>query len=119
MHTRFVILSTHSLFVEGVASRLRQYPQRVDVLFVDPQQPDYIAQIKKIQPDALLLHAADTEQFQCQLLCDLLMALPNVMIIHLGAQQKDIHIVTSTQRSINEVRDIIDLIEHSTGILGL
>lgn len=119
MQTRVVILSAHSLFVEGVASRLRQYPQRVDVQFVDPQQPDYIAQLKKIRPAAIVVHAADTDTNQNRLLCDLLMALSNVTIIRLEAQDKETQIVTSTQQTITEVRDIIAIAEQSTRMLGL
>ena len=95
MQMPFVILSNHSLFAEGVASRLREYPQRVDVSFVDPQQPDYVEQIKVIRPAAILVDAADTDNTQCCLLCDLLMSFSNVTIIRLAAQRKDIQIITS------------------------
>jgi DNA-binding NarL/FixJ family response regulator len=114
VQARIVILSGHSLFTEGVASRLRQYPQRVDVLFFDPQHPDYIDRIQKIRPAAVILDAADTDNSQCCLLCDLLIALPNLMIVRLEAQKPDIQIVKSSHYHIDEVRDIIDIIEQIT-----
>ena len=116
--TRLVILSNHSLFAEGVASRLLQYPERVDFRFVDPQQADYLEQIQKIRPSAVILDAADTDSNQCCTICDLLMALVNVTIIRLEAQSKDIQIVTSSQYPLNEVRDIIDIVERSPHTLG-
>ena len=114
MLTQIVILSGHSLFTEGVASRLRQYPQRVDVLFVDPQQSDYLDQIKEIRPTAVIINAADTDNSQCCVLCDLIMAMPNLKIVRLEVQKPDIQIVNSSQYQINEARDIIDILEQTT-----
>jgi len=116
---RLVILSNHSLFAEGVASRLLQYPERVDFRFVDPQQAEYLEQIKEICPSAVIIDAADTEPTQRCLLCDLLKALANVTIIRLEVQQKDIQVVTSSQHPLTEVRDILDIIEQSHQMLGL
>ena len=117
MQNRVVILSCHSLFIEGVASRLREYPQRVDVHFVDHQQPDYIAQINAIQPVAIVVDAAITDNSRCCLLCDLLMSFSNVKIICLEAQQTDIQIVTSVLHPLNEVRDLIEIVEQSPRML--
>jgi len=119
MQNRIVILSGHSLFAEGVASRLRQYPQRVDVRFVDPQQLDYVDQITSIQPSAVIVDAADTYTTQCCVLCDLLSALENVTIVRLEAQQKDIRIITSVRQQFAEVRDILDILDQSPQMLGM
>ena len=118
MSNRLVILSNHSLFADGVASRLRQYPERVDLHFVDPQQADYLEQIKKIRPCAVILDAMDKDTSQCCMLCDLLSALQNVTIIRLEVQQKDIRVITSMQRQFDEVRDILDIIDQSPQLLG-
>ena len=119
MPIRLIILSNHSLFAEGVASRLRQYPERVDVRFVDPQQADYLEQIKEIRPSAVIVDAADTDSTQCCLLCDLLIALVNVTVIRLEIQHQDIQIVTSSQHPLTEAKDIIDIVEQSPQVLGL
>jgi DNA-binding NarL/FixJ family response regulator len=68
MPKRIAILSGHSLFAEGIASRLRQYPQQVDVCFVDPQQLDYVEQLTEIQPAAVIIDAQDSRTTQCCLL---------------------------------------------------
>jgi DNA-binding NarL/FixJ family response regulator len=119
MPNRIVILSGHSLFAEGVASRLRQYPQRVDVHFVDPQQLDYVDQITVIQPSAVIIDAADTDTTQCCVLCDLLSALENVTIVRLEVQKKDIRVITSARQQFAEVRDILDIIGQSPQMLGI
>ena len=119
MPNRLIILSDHSLFAEGVASRLRQYPERVEIHFVDPQQADYLDQIKENRPCAVIIDAADADRSQCCLLCDLLMALTNVTIIRLEVQHKDIQIVTSSQHHLAEVVDILDIVEQPPQMLGL
>jgi len=93
----------------------------VDFRFVDPQQADYIEQIKEIRPSAVIIDSADTDCTQCCLLCDLLMALANVTIIRIEVQHKDIQIVTSSQHHLAEVkvRDILDIIEQPPQTLGL
>ena len=118
MPKRLVILSNHTLFAEGIASRLRQYPERVETHFVNPQQADYLAQIKQICPSAVIIDAADTDSTQCCLLCDLLMALVNVTLIRIEVQSKDIQLISSSQHPLAEVRDIIDIVERSNQMLG-
>lgn len=118
MFLHIVILSGRSLFSEGVASRMREYPQRVDVHFVDPQQPDYIDHIHAIRPAAILVDAADTNKLQCELLCDLLMSLANVMVIRLDVHKNDIQIVTSVQRPLKELRELIEIVEQFSHLLG-
>jgi len=113
-----VILSSHSLFTDGVASRLREYPQRIDVRFVDPQQPDYVEQINAIQPAAIVIDAANEESPQCCPLCDLLVSFSNLTIFYLEAQQNDIQIVTSVRHSLNEIRDLIEIVERFPQVLG-
>ena len=118
MPSRLIILSNHSLFAEGVASRLRQYPERVDVRFVDPQQADYLEQIKEIRPHVVVIDAADTDSAQGCLLCDMLMALVNMTLIRIEVQSKDIQVITSSRHPLAEVRDIIDIVERSNQMLG-
>lgn len=118
MQLRVVILSSHSLFAEGVASRLRENPQRLEVHFVDPQQPDYIEQIHTIQPAAILIAAADPISSPCSSLCKLLMSFFNVTIICLQAQNKEIQIIKSVQHDLNELKDLVAIVEGSHQELG-
>ena len=110
---RVVILSSHSLYTEGVASRLREYPQDVDVRFVDPQQQGYIERVRSIQPAAIVINALDSNNSLNCLLCDLLISFSTVMIILIGSQLGDIQIITSRQHPLNQVRELIEIIENS------
>ena len=119
MPKRVVILSSHSLFADGIASRLHQYPMRVDVHFVNPQQQDYVEQITTLQPAAVIMAAAETETSPSCVLCELLTALENVTIVRLEVQQKDIRVITSEQRQFEEVRDILEILDQSPRMLGI
>jgi DNA-binding NarL/FixJ family response regulator len=106
-----VILSGRSLFAEGVASRLRQHPQRVKVEVLDAHQPDAVNQIASAQPSAVILDTADTELTQLCLLARLQLALPGLKVICLNTNQSRIQVVTSEQLPAAEVNDLLDVIE--------
>ncbi len=118
MQMRVAILSSHSLFTEGVASRLREYPQQVEVLFVDPQQPDYLEKILEIHPAAIIIDAADRGVSQGCTFIDLLMSFFKVPIIRLEAHKDDIQIITSEQHNLKEVRDLIKVLEQYSQLQG-
>src|SRR5574341_706570 len=107
---RVIILSSHSLFVEGVATRLRQQLAEREVRTVDAHQPDVLNLVIAVRPSVVILDATDTEAAQACPVEDLLKALPSLKIIRLHPQQKQIQVVTSEQRVVDEVRDLIDVI---------
>lgn len=110
-HSRVVILSGHSLFAEGVASRLRQHLHELELEVVDPRQPDAIARITAARPSTVILDANDSEVIEACPLGRLLRALPALKVIRLDSQQQEIQVVTSELRSVSEVRDLIKVIE--------
>lgn len=113
MRTRIVILSSHSLFAEGVANRLRQYLQQVELEIVDPQQRDIVTQITTAQPSIVILDITDTEVTRFFSLSELLLSLPALKVIHLDPHHEKIQVVTSEQRSAVEVHDLVEVIEQS------
>jgi len=112
MHlTRVVILSSHSLFAEGVASRLRQHSGHVDLQHVDVRQPNALARVFDAQPSVVILDATDPDiDRQCPLGV-MFQSLPALKVIRLDPQQDHVQVVTSEQRLAGEVRDLVDLIE--------
>jgi len=58
---RVVILSTRSLFVEGVANRLKQHLPEERVKVVDARQTDALEQVIAAQPTSVILDATDAE----------------------------------------------------------
>lgn len=110
--TRVVILSGQSLFAEGVASRLRQHLDRLELVIIDSRKPDALQQVLNARPSTVILDAADTiDLTQGCPLGELLREIPSFKIIRLDSQQQEIRIVTSEQRLADEVKDLIDLIE--------
>ena len=110
MRICIVILSSHQLFAEGVASRIREYLQNVELEIVDPRQPDAMAQITAAQPTAVLLDDSDPEVSRHLSLSQLLRALPRCKVIRLDPQQDQIQVVTSEQRPAVQVSDLIEAI---------
>lgn len=114
MQTRIVILSGHSLFAEGVASRLQQYLQQVELAIVDSRRPDLMAQITAAQPSILILDITDAESMRVCSLSQLLHLLPTLKIIRLDPQEDQIQVVSSEQRPVAKVRDLAEFIEQYT-----
>lgn len=111
--THVVILSKRSLFMEGVASRLRQDEARVEVVTMDAHAPQVLAQVIAARPAAVILDATDPDATQGCTLSTLLQALPALKVIHLDLQRKQVRIVTSEQRPAGEVRDLLEIIAPS------
>ena len=108
---RVVILSAQSLFAEGVASRLRQHSERLEIQTIDPRRANVTEQVIAAQPSAVIIDASDPDAEMYCSIGELLVALPSLKIIRLDPQQPQIQVVTSEQRTAGEVRDLIDLIE--------
>jgi DNA-binding NarL/FixJ family response regulator len=108
---RVVILSSHLLFAEGIASRLHQHLQQITHKIVDPRQPDAMAQIIAARPSIVILDVTDAEVNQFCSLSQLLLSLPGGKVIRLDPQQERIQVVTSEQHPAIEVRDLIEVIE--------
>ncbi len=114
MRQQVVILSDHSLFAQGVASRFEQLPERVALHFVHPRDEDCFEQIAAIGPDVVILNASETDMKERCILCDLLSAFPSIRIIRLAVDQDPVQVITSQQSHITEVRDLLDLLEEES-----
>ncbi len=111
MPKRVVILSGHSLFAEGIASRLRQHPEALDLHIVDPHVPGAIDQVAAAHPSAVIVDATDLEAEQLCPLSSLLVQLPALKVIRLDPQRNQIQVVTSAERIVTEVRDLLEVID--------
>ena len=108
-----VILSTRSLFVEGVASRLKQHLPEEAVIVVDARQINALEQVVIAQPTSVILDATEAEATRNCPLSKMLNALPLLKIIRLDPQQDKIQVVTSEQRSVEQVSGLIEVIQSS------
>jgi len=116
MELNIVILSGHSLFADGVASRLRQILKPVTLKVVNPSTPDAMTHLLAAQPSIIILDVTDTEAARFCSLSKLLRSLPDVKIIRLDPEQDAVQVVTSEQRPIGRVRDLLDVIIPSAGL---
>ncbi len=111
MRTQVVILSGHSLFSEGVASRLKKHLDRLDLQVIDINEEDVLSKIVSLTPATVILEAMDTETSNTIPLSKLFKALPEVTVIRLDPQQSQVQVVTSEERMLGEVKDLIDVIQ--------
>lgn len=107
---RIVILSGQSLFAEGIASRLKEYPQEVNVAVVDPKAPECFALISAHKPSVIILDASDGITSKMCPLNRLLTLVPDLKIIHLDSQKEQVQVVTSEQHKAAEVADLIRML---------
>ena len=108
MQKRVVILAGHSLFAEGVASRLRKYIDRFNLKVLDINEEDVLSKIVSLKPATVILDAMNAETSENLPLSKLLKALPEVTIIRLDPQQTQVQVVTSEERMLDEVQDLIE-----------
>jgi hypothetical protein len=111
VRTRVVILSGHSLFAEGVASRLITHLDRLDLQVIDIYEEDVLSKVVSLNPTTVILDAMDAETSNLIPLSKLLKSLPEVTVIRLDPQQTQIQVVTSKEHMLGEVKDLIDVIE--------
>jgi hypothetical protein len=105
-----VILSSQSIFAEGVAARLKQYLDEPPLL-IDVREGDALGQVVAARPAAVILDASDPAEDRLCSLGTLLTALPAITVVRLDPQKDHVQVVTSAQHSMSQVQDLIDLIK--------
>jgi hypothetical protein len=106
-----VILTSRSLFAEGIATRLRQFLGEHALTLVDARQPEALQEVIAAEPQAVILDAGDEEVSRLAPLGVLLSALPGLRIVRLDAQREDIQVVTSERHEAGQARDLIDILK--------
>lgn len=113
--SRAVILSSQSLYTEGVLSRLKQYRDELDLHVVDAKSEDALAQIVKLDPSAVIIDSTDEIAASGCPLGDLLNELPSLRIIRLDPGEQGFQLVTSEKREAKEVHDLVEVIGSTDG----
>jgi hypothetical protein len=111
--THVVILSGRSIFAEGVASRLRQNLDELEIDVVDIREPDALDRTIAARPATVILDATDADAANGDWLGGLLNALPMVQLVRVDPLQDRIQVVTSEQRPMGQVDELIDVIKKS------
>lgn len=107
---RVVILSGHSLFVEGISTRLRQVLASDEIETIDARHDDAIARVAAAQPAIVILEASDVDVENSCSLSALLNVLSSLTVIRLDRDQDFIQVVTTKKQAVGQVGDLIDMI---------
>jgi hypothetical protein len=97
--TRVLVLTAHSLFTEGVANRLGQESERIDLHVVDSSDADAVS---KMMEDAPAVECASP-------LVELL-GKREVKVIRLDPGRDEVQVVTSERRSLEDPKDLLGLV---------
>ena len=108
--TKVVILSGRSIFAEGVASRLQQNMDELEIEVVDVRKPQALEGVVATQPSTVIFDATDAEVTGGDWLSRLLTALPMLQIVSIDPLQDQIQVVTSEQRPMGQVHELVDVI---------
>lgn len=106
-----VFLSSGSLLLEGVANRLRERADRVQLELLDPRMPDALSRLDHLRPALVILDAADPWVIEKCPLTRLLSDLPGTRIIELDSQAQQARVVTSELHAARDVSDLADVID--------
>ena len=112
-----VVLSSHTLYAEGVTSRLQLRAEALDLRVVDARNKTALDQILTLEPQALIIDASDKEAGLNCPINELLASLPALKIIRLDPEQAGFQVVTSAQHIASEVDDLLTVItggEHAS-----
>lgn len=112
--SRVVVLSSHSLYAEGVLSRLKAHSNALELHVVDADRSDAMDQIVAIQPTAVIVDASDKDVNAHCPLGRLLKDLPGVRIIRLDPINKGFQLVTSEQHDAEEVQELLAILKSGT-----
>lgn len=116
--SRVVILSSHSLFAEGVLSRLKAHANALELHVVDAEKTDALDQIIAFQPTAVIVCASDIDDNANCPLGRLLRELPDVRIIRLDPMNQGYQLVTSEQYEAEEIQELLGILKAKKDIDG-
>ena len=111
--TKVVILSGRSIFAEGVANRLRQNLDELEIKVIDIRELEALEGVVAIRPSTVIFDATDAEITDGDWLTRLLTALPMLQIVSIDPLKDQIQVVTSEQRPMGQVHQLVDIIRKS------
>ncbi len=115
MDARIAILTAHSLLADGLISRLRDYPEAMELKVFDRKNPDVLQDIADFKPLVLILEERETEQSETCSLKQILALLPSLLIICLRLGSPEIQVIQSESCPANGVGELLDIIRLSSG----
>ena len=105
-----VVLSTRTLYVEGVLRRLQEQSEQIDTRVVDARQPDALGTIAAANPSAIIFDTSDEHSNLHCPLNEILRLVPEAKIISLDPGEGGFQVVTSQQHAGGDVQDLLEVI---------
>ncbi|HUS84668.1 MAG TPA: hypothetical protein VMX56_05955 [Anaerolineales bacterium] len=109
--SRVVVLSSHSLYAEGVLTRLKAHAPAIELHVVDADETDAVNQIIAIEPTAVIMDASDKDANAHCPLGMLLRDLPDLRVIRLDPISNGFQVVTSEHHEAEEVQDLLAILK--------
>ena len=107
--TRVLVFTAHSLFSEGVANRLGQESERIDLEVVDSRDTDALNRVLEDAPEVVLFEARD-QNVECSSPLVELLGTRSVKVIRLDPSRDEVQVVTSVRRHLKEPKDLIGMV---------
>ncbi len=113
MDTRIAVLTSHSLFADGLISRLHEFSEQIELRVFDLTQPGFMEQIAAFQPVSIILEDNKNSQSETCSLNNILEAFPNVTVVYLHLGEAEIQVIQSEQYLAKGVRELVDILQPS------
>jgi len=116
MHILNVVILTHnSLLSGGIASKLREYKESLDVQTLDLKAKNVLKVLKQKAPDVIILDAGDSKICAKTPIVKLLEAAPNAKVIRLDLESDSVKVFSSTEKKVAHAHDLVKLIQFFSG----
>lgn len=102
------LISGQSLLVDGVASRLKAQPGKVQPTVFSPVQDDLHDQLLALEPDVIILDARDPGVRENCPLYDLVQLLPEVKFLVLDSERSHLQVVTNRREPIADAQELLE-----------
>jgi DNA-binding NarL/FixJ family response regulator len=106
---RVFVLTSHSLFGQGVESLLRQETD-LDIIGCETEVHQALARIRKLQPDVVIFDNHHLPNGSLLAIVELLRTTPHVKVIGLDLKENTFHIYQAVRREVKSLSDLVDAI---------
>jgi DNA-binding NarL/FixJ family response regulator len=107
---RVALIAGQSLLLNGMASRLHNHAEQIDVELFDPNDESLIRQLQASPPSIIVMDAHDPELGNAPRLTDLFRLLPSVQVMMLTSERSDLHIISSRHIDIHDSEALFEQI---------
>jgi len=105
-----VILSSQSLFAEGVAKRLQQTLPSAALRVINPATSTAMDDITGSAPSIVIFDVTDTEAVSFCVKSDLLYSFPSLRLIRIDPECEQMRVLTSECHQAHQMQDLLDVI---------